>query len=89
MVRVNSETRRGAQKTLEISRMDDMQCASKNYDCEKYGNDDGWNEPSGHGRYSGEVLGTSYTVIDRSDDRCATPLPQPISFALASAPSAN
>ena len=38
-----------------------MQRASKNYDCEEYGNDDGWNEPSGHGGYSCEVLGSSYS----------------------------
>ena len=38
-----------------------MQCAGKDYDCEEYGNDDGWNEPSGHGGYSCEVLGSSYS----------------------------
>ena len=38
-----------------------MQCAGKNYDCEEYRNDDGWNEPSGHAGYSCEVLGSSYS----------------------------
>ena len=38
-----------------------MQCAGKNYDCEEYGNYDGWNEPSGHGGYSCEVLGSSHS----------------------------
>ena len=41
-------------KTLKISRVYDVQCTSKNYDCEKSGNDDRRNEPGGHGTYPAE-----------------------------------
>jgi len=36
-------------KILKISRVYNVQCTSKNYDCEKNGNDDRRNEPGGHG----------------------------------------
>jgi len=35
-------------KILKISRVYNVQCTSKNYDCEKNGNDDRRNEPGGH-----------------------------------------
>jgi hypothetical protein len=38
-------------KTLKISRVYNVQCTSKNYNCEKSGNDDRRNEPGGHGTY--------------------------------------
>jgi hypothetical protein len=41
-------------KILKISRVYNVQCTSKNYDCEKNGNDDRRNEPGGHGTYPAE-----------------------------------
>ena len=41
-------------KILKISRVYNVQCTSKNYDCEKNGNGDRRNEPSGHGTYPAE-----------------------------------
>ena len=41
-------------KILKISRVHNVQCTSKNYDCKKNGNDDRRNEPGGHGTYPEE-----------------------------------
>jgi len=41
-------------KILKMSRVYNVQCTSKNYDCEKNGNDDRRNEPVGHGTYPAE-----------------------------------
>ena len=41
-------------KILRMSRVYNVQCTSKNYDCEKNGNDDRRDEPGGHGTYPAE-----------------------------------
>jgi hypothetical protein len=41
-------------KILKMSRVYNVQCTSKNYDCEKNGNDNRRNEPVGHGTYPAE-----------------------------------
>jgi hypothetical protein len=41
-------------KIPKISRVYNVQCTSKNYDCKKNGNDDRRNEPGGHGTYPEE-----------------------------------
>jgi hypothetical protein len=41
-------------KILKISRVYNVQCTTKNYDCKKNGNDDRRNKPGGHGTYPEE-----------------------------------